>query len=232
MFQDFCNRSNVQVEALFILIMTFVITERVNAILVKQEIMDSLNQIKDHINNPKAILLEFLGKPEDAINKVIYNTSRARSINNTYVLQINADQKGVLSGYTTEYSDKIVNSVCDFIKREKTWIDIISSQGENRIKKLNNRLNEKKIKHDTYHIYKVPYEFPIINFIIFEYSNTEREVFFGWGLHTQAPLDSVFSSTDERVIGVFERYFHSLSRACGDELDLKTLDSSTSPQIQ
>lgn len=223
---------DVATEAFFFLILTFMITERFHTEHAKQKIISSLDQIKDLIiHKNQYINVEFIGTPNDAIDRVVYNTSKAISVKNTFILNINQDQKGIIAGYDRESAEKVLKSVCGFVKKEKKWIDIISEQGTSRVDSLKKEFNKNRItNHASYHCYKMKHDVPIINFIITSYSANEKEVLFGWGLHTQEPLDFVFSSTDLKIVGIFERYFQSLAITCGDEIDLSASDSS--PQLE
>lgn len=57
--------------------------------------------------------------------------------------------------------------------------------------------------------------FPVINFIIFYYKDSSKEVFFGWGGFGGNAPTKVYSSTDTNAVQLFEDYHATLARESG-----------------
>ncbi|MBA4763586.1 hypothetical protein [Sphingomonas sp.] len=71
----------------------------------------------------------------------------------------------------------------------------------------------------------LPAPLPIINFVIFYYENSSKEVFFGWGGFGGNAPTKVYSSTNSDAVQMFEDYYSTLSRVAGRVSDRNSLAS-------
>jgi hypothetical protein len=71
-------------------------------------------------------------------------------------------------------------------------------------------------------------EYPIVNFIIFEYTDNDAEVLFGWGHHPHDRDGYVFSSKDRHIIEYFRRFWKTLEddSVRTERIDPRRLDAS------
>jgi hypothetical protein len=149
----------------------------------------------------------YLGQLEEALDYIEEHATRAAHIYNTRVIITSRDNPQ--SNVDILHMDRIVDFVSRCVNNGVIWNEIISQNGMGRVSAV-----KKQIKAGgKYFVYKMKQEFPITNFILFEYSNEQKtrgqknEVLFGFGYHKYDQNNEIFVSNDEKLWNFFYNFF-------------------------
>lgn len=195
---------------------------------ISQKITENLNLIKSQLDGvdqsvggQMAVLrrsmdhyVEPLGLARDIpirhADRLMSMASSATRVRNTLVFFASRrDHDGEARQYTggdnSESRRQLIEAV---LKRRVTWMDIYSELG---LAYINSDI--RKLKDGKYGSYYIPMvlnsSFPVVNFVLFDFPDDRREVWFGFGLFNGVN-SSVFRSTSPPLCQYFREYFEVL----------------------
>lgn len=169
---------------------------------------DVIEQIQSLSSDARVRLV---GNNEQANLEITPKCARARSVQNTFIgLTANHyDREMGKKANHAQYSSWLANSF------DGHWVDVVgpTEKDDGRFTQI---FLDKPIGQHT--VYMLDREIPVMNFIIFEYPEGGREVYFGWmaGIRPEdSAREIIHSSTDQKVVELFELHFKQLIQASG-----------------
>ena len=179
--------------------------------------------LKDAVDRfDSAVDCRYIGLGSKTLNQVLERLESAQTVRNTFVLFGIAEK----DAYPNEQFKQVGKIIKPFLKRGGNWTDIISQDVVNSPTKKwlefldelieeSEKGNEKDLAKAAIERYKVRHLkgiYPLINFIILQYSDGSEEVIFGWGHHSEEPSGRVFLSRNKRLIATFDQYWKILEK--------------------
>ena len=151
---------------------------------------------------------EVIGDDQNASKYVLTRLKGAEEISNTFITTLTPERQRAIFG--TDSTELIVSGVIDHLRQGKTWNDIVSSQGLDRVQTISKRIKAEGIERRNYRACVLNGNCPTLNFIILTFANGNKEVYFGWGFHEEMAVGNVFRSKAPEIVQYFDKYFVAL----------------------
>lgn len=177
----------------------------------KREVRDALDSLK---KSPDHVDVTYIGTPDDGLEQCAAAARRAKMVKDTIIRS------------TTEREDFYSDSencqqVRDAIKQRIIgggnflFEQIISDNNKNQQYFLSKDIPPDKLRARAIR-YAIDTELPLMNFTITDFGGGKKNVLFGYRIgHQHNEQASVFSSDNERLIMMFERWWEELVKAKG-----------------
>lgn len=148
------------------------------------------------------------------------------SYNQDQIVQVKSSIRALLErggDWTDLVSHDVVSSALDWLSFYRDLQEEISEATEkiNRSSSLNiseSELDQTKAQRsklqaavDHYMIQRLNASYPVVNLMLLQYGDGDKEVIFGQGHHSQDPSGRVFVSRNEKLLETFERYWSVLA---------------------
>lgn len=214
-FDQFDNSDIPTIARLLTIISSYLVTDTIirtiNNFKTIKSIESESSDIKTLLN--KDFHVSHVGR-SDFANDIVRDkiVSRASQVKNTVV----ASNMDFVSRESHESGVALVYS--EMLSRNDTnnWYDIVSEN----LKDLPryNHMSEKSINSGQLHKFVLHENsnVPLINFVLIEYPEGDKEVYFGWLYSDIHGLTDVFQSSDSQLVNLFENYFLALQYGCKD----------------
>jgi|GEM_PF-4540741 len=218
---------NIQGFLLFLI--TLVVSEKFSSLAYQQTLDEKIKHLDE---NSRAVIekLEFklmpvdiqsIGNGIEACRMLGGLLKDATSVKNTYFLSLSKEDRGDLTDYNFIAGITIIENVCKIVEQGKSWTDVVSISGMERVFTLALLFKKKNIDNQTYIAHKANHNKPMINFIIIEYEDKPSTVLFGWGLHRSQRMAPVFICKNKEIVLYFEKYFESLTLEEKEKIKMK-----------
>jgi hypothetical protein len=200
-------------QAVAVAVILFAVALYVNMWIQGWSVGAELEYMRETTENAAACI--YVGDALEGLDEAAVKAGEAKAVRNTFVLFKLADDEGELRRYWLgigEMRKKLVAQVVK--KRQGTWTDIFSPEALAR-----NRFELQEQVDDMHRENGAGYEarclkvsYPIVNFMIFEYSDKNPDVLFGWGFHSEQEVGPVYSSAAPHLVRMFENYWETLEQ--------------------
>jgi hypothetical protein len=150
------------------------------------------------------------GDAQSAMKKIKERFEKAINISNLYMPY--ADRPNI---YYQLCDDQRIRNINAFVARADVhrYTEIVGRDAYLNVSEIyESKIVDFKQKFDLRVTSRV---FPCMNFIIFEYPDSEREVMFGWGGYANLTTSVVYSTTEPDVVSMFQEIFSTLSGVSG-----------------
>ncbi len=191
--------------------LTSFIAIQINALIRNHDVDNKFEALKQYVNFTLLTgdgSTRYLGQLEEVFDYIEEHAARATEIYNTRVV-ITTNNDDPQANVDLLHLDKIVNVVVNCVNTGVKWNEIISNNGVERVNAVKKRIKT----GNHYVVHKMTQEFPITNFVLFEYSGRLREqgqkneVLFGFGYHQYDVNNEIFVSNDEKLWEFFYNFF-------------------------
>jgi hypothetical protein len=154
---------------------------------------------------------EYMGSPEEAQEYILSFMSSVKSISNTHIKPWSPDRE-MQTSVSPVTHDSYNKAVHDLIyRRGGTVSDVVSEAYVEYFKNIRLDSAEGTQPSNKYTLCSVATEFRFVNYMILEYDDGAKDVFFGWLFDAKFPANgNVFRSSDPRLVLFYERHFLSL----------------------
>lgn len=190
------------------------IDESVNSI--RQELSDISEQIGLKFNSVADCL--YVGRANVAMITLLAELRKAEHVRDTLLVS-GIDHNSVLfSVYSDKSLQEIRQGVREFVERGNRWSGIVSERfsfhQDVQLYDFASEMQRQFPGHFACRITK--HEYPAINLTLLEYGNVggriKKRAYFGWGHFSTEPNGHVFSSEDDILIDMFEKYWAELEK--------------------
>jgi hypothetical protein len=186
--------------------------------------------VEHHLDN--VVECRYLGRGPEVLKQVLDRLEKAEAVCNTFVFFGVPEREFSSVGYSPDLINEVRDEIKGFIKKKRSWIDIVSPEVVNsptlnwskflpELEKEAEELMEakKKLEAETlrkalegYRVRRLKGMYPVINFMILRYGDDQEEVIFGWGHHSEDKTNRVFLSGRRQVVETFKSYWNVLEK--------------------
>jgi len=183
-----------------------------------------------HLDN--VVECRYLGRGPEVLKQVLDRLEKAEAVCNTFVFFGVPEREFSSVGYSPDLINQVRDEIKGFIKKRRSWIDIVSPEVvnsptlnwskflpelEQEAEKLTAAKKEFEAENlrkalEGYRIRRLKSMYPIINFMILRYGDDQEEVIFGWGHHSEDKTNRVFLSGRRQVVETFKSYWNVLEK--------------------
>lgn len=150
------------------------------------------------------------GDANSALKKIAGRFARAAIVNNVYIPF--ASRPNI---YFALCDKERIGNINRFLAREgaQKYTEVVSRDAYLEVRDSYRQLiADPRGKFDLRVTNRI---FPVLNFIIFEYANSQAEVLFGWGGYANLNTAKVYSTTEPDVVNMFQEIFSTLTDVSG-----------------
>ncbi|WOI52574.1 hypothetical protein [Parvularcula sp. LCG005] len=171
---------------------------------------------------------DILARTGSFIERVGYAHSAAKIVADRAEQAIFVRNVYVIDDGIPKYVEGIEDRYVTVLKKPGAhWQDVLSTNnaGQDRAKSVSKAIGPSKNRPGTYRANFVS-ESSVLNFVILQFDgqDSEREVYFGWGLQSEEPNGYVFRTRSEYLIGMFESYHRALCRKSTASFDVENFE--------